>query len=108
MFTHLLGLFQPADMQSTELRRRLADAVAGELPSVVQDAFGALPEETALAGRGRWRNTPPDFAQIFMALRLAAIEPPDPDRMIVALHLNDAPRSAATGGSGTGCCGSST
>ena len=98
VFTHLLGLFQPADMQSSELRRQLADAVAGELPSVVQDAFGALPEETALAGRGRWRNTPPDFAQIFMALPLAAmIEPPDPDRMIVALHLNDAPRSADRG-----------
>ena len=94
VFTHLLGLFQPADMQSAVLKREFADAVAGELPSMVQDAIRELPEETALAGRGKWRNTPPDFAQIFLALPVTAVEPPDPDKLIVALHLDDAARSA--------------
>ena len=94
VFTHLLGLFQPADMQSAVLKREFADAVAGELPSMVRDAMGELPEETAVAGRGKWRNTPPDFAQIFLALPLTAVEPPDPDKLIVALHLDDAARSA--------------
>ena len=94
VFTHLLGLFQPADMQSAVLKHEFADAVAGELPSMVRDAMGELPEETAVAGRGKWRNTPPDFAQIFLALPLTAVEPPDPDKLIVALHLDDAARSA--------------
>ena len=53
MFTHLLGLFQPADMQSAVLKREFVDAVAGALPSMVQDAIGELPEETAFAGRGK-------------------------------------------------------
>ena len=94
VFTHLLGLFQPVDMQSAVLKREFADAVSGELPSMVQDAIGELPEETAFAGRGKWRGTPPDFAQIFLALPLTAVESPDPDKLIVALHLDDAARSA--------------
>ena len=94
VFTHLLGSFQPTDMQSAVLKREFADAVAGEVPSMVQDAIGELPEETAFAGRGKWRSTPPDFAQIFLALPLTAVEPPDPDELIVALHLDDAARSA--------------
>ena len=94
VFTHLLGLFQPADMQSAVLKREFADAVAGALPSMVQDAIGELPEETAFAGRGNWRDTPPDFAEVFLALPLTAVEPPNPDKLIVALHLDDAARSA--------------
>ena len=94
VFTHLLGLFQPTDMQSAVLKRELADAVAGALPSMVQDAMGEVPEETAFAGRGKWRGTPPDSAQIFLALPLTAVEPPDPDKLIVALHLDDAARNA--------------
>ena len=43
LFTHLLGLFQPADMRSPALRRGLADAVAGALPPALRDAFSALP-----------------------------------------------------------------
>ena len=94
VFTHLLGLFQPADMQSAVLKREFADAVARELPSMTRDAIGELPEETAFAGRGKWRGTPPDFAQVFLALPLTAVEPPEPDKLIVAVHLDDAARSA--------------
>ena len=90
VFTHLLGLFEPANMQTEDLKREFADAVAGALPPMLRDAFGTLPDETAHAGRGGWRNTPPALTQVFMALPLAAVEPPDPDRMMVALHLDDA------------------
>ena len=94
VFTHLLGLFQPADMQSAVLKREFADAVARELPSMTRDVIGELPEETAFAGRGKWRGTPPDFAQVFLALPLTAVEPPEPDKLIVTVHLDDAARSA--------------
>ena len=90
VFTHLLGLFEPANMQTEDLKREFADAVAGALPPMLRDAFGTLPDETAHAGRGGWRNTPPALTQVFMALPLAAVDPPDPDRMMVALHLDDA------------------
>ena len=89
VFTHLLGRFEPAEMQSAELEREFADAIAGALPPVLRDAFGTLPDETAHAGRGGWRNTPPALTQVFVALPLAAVEPPDPDGMMVALHLDD-------------------
>ncbi len=90
VFTHLLGLFDSANMRNAELKREFADAVAGALPPMLSDAFAALPDETAHAGRGGWRNTLPPHTQVFMALPLAAVEPPDPDRMMVALHLDDA------------------
>ena len=94
VFTRLLGLFQPVDMQSAVLKRELADAVARELPSMTRAAIGELPEETAFAGRGKWRGTPPHFAQVFLALPLTAVEPPEPDKLIAAVHLEDAARSA--------------
>jgi len=93
VFTYLLGLFEPRDMRSAELEREFTGAVAETLPSMLQDAFDELPEETARAGRGSWRNTPPDFAQVFMALPLAAVERPDPDGLLVVVHLDDAAQS---------------
>ena len=137
VFTRLLGLFEPADMQSAALKRELTEAAAAALPPMVQEVLGALPEETAFAGRGSWRDTPPDFAgrsnrrntpqetafagrgdwrdtpqetafagrgdwrdtppdlaRVFLALPLAAVDPPNPDQLVVALHLDDSARSA--------------
>ena len=94
VFTQTLSLFQPADMQSAALRREFTEAAARELPPMVQEVLGELPEETAFAGRGSWRGTPPDFAQVFLALPLAAVETPDPDQLVVVLHLDDSARSA--------------
>ena len=90
VFTRLLGLFEPANMRTADLEREFADAIAGALPPMLRDAFGTLPDETARAGRGGWRDTPPAHAQVFVALPLAAVESPDPDGMMVALHLDDA------------------
>lgn len=70
------------------------EAAARELPPMVQEVLGELPEETAFAGRGSWRDTPPDFAQVFLALPLAAVDPPDPDQLVVVLHLDDSAPSA--------------
>ena len=89
VFTELLGLFQPADMQSPALRARFLDAVK-QLPSAVQDRMADLPPETAYAGIGPWRGGEPDFVQLLVALPLAAVEAAEPDSMTVALHLNDA------------------
>ena len=94
VFTRLLGLFEPADMQSALLKRKFTEAAAEALPPMVQEVLGALPEETAFAGRGSWRDTPPDLARVFLALPLAAVDPPNPDQLVVALHLDDSARSA--------------
>ena len=90
VFTRLLGLFEPGNMTTADLKREFADATAGTLPAILQDAFGTLPDKTARAGRGSWRNTIPARTQVFVAIPLAAVEPPDPDSMMVALHLDDA------------------
>ena len=90
VFTRLLGLFEPGNMTTVDLEREFADAIAGTLPPMLRDAFGTLPDETARTGRGSWRNTVPAHTQVFVAIPLAAVEPPDPDSMMVALHLDDA------------------
>ena len=109
VFTRLLGLFEPADMQSASLKRELEEAAAEALPPMVQEVLGALPQETAFAGRGSWRDTsqetvfagrgdwrdtPPDCAQVFLALPLVAVDPPEPDQLVVVLHLDDSAHSA--------------
>ena len=96
VFTDLLRLFQPADMQGAELKRQFAQA-AMQLPPALRDAFDDLPKQTALAGRGKWRNTLPEFAQLLVALPLDAVETPEPEELIVALHLNDAAQSEHQG-----------
>ena len=96
MFTDLLRLFQAADMQSAELKRQFTQG-AMQLPPALREAFDDLPKQTALAGRGKWRNTLPDFAQLLLALPLDAVETPEPEELIVALHLNDAAQSEHQG-----------
>ena len=97
VFTDLLRLFLPADMRSPELRRQFTES-ARQLPPELGDAVADLPERTAFAGRGHWRKTPPEFAQILLALPLSALpqsdaESPKPDEMMAAVHLNDAAQS---------------
>ncbi|MCZ0945645.1 MAG: DEAD/DEAH box helicase [Gammaproteobacteria bacterium] len=88
LFTELLGLFQPAEMQSTALEARFFNFVK-QLPSPVQDQMADLPPETAYAGIGPWRGGEPEFVQLLVALPLAAVEAAEPDAMAVALHLDD-------------------
>ena len=52
VFTDLLRLFRPADMQSAELKRRFDDG-APRLPPAVRDTLDDLPAETAFARAGR-------------------------------------------------------
>ena len=91
-FTDLLRLFQSTDMRSADLMDRFVNT-AKQLPAALQETFASLPEETAYAGRGAWRNTPPEFAQLFVALPLDAVQTPEPNELIVALHLDDAGQS---------------
>ena len=90
VFTRLLGVFEPANMTTADLERAFADAIAGALPPTLRDVFGTLPDATARAGRGGWCNTAPAHTQVFGAVPLAAVDRPDPDGMMVALHLDDA------------------
>ena len=97
VFTELLRLFRPLEMQSAEMKRLFTEA-ALQLPEALREALSDLPSKTAFAGRGTWRHGPPDFAQLFLALPHTALprtgnEAPKPDEMVVALHLDDAAQS---------------
>ena len=87
VFTDLLRLFQPNNMQSEALRTRSIGAM-GRLSAALRDAWADLPEKTAFAGRGRWRGTPPHFTELLLALPPDALEHPDPTKLRVALHLD--------------------
>ncbi len=93
VFTELLRLFEPETMLDRGLRRALVESAEG-LPGAVRDVLSALPEGAALAGRGAWRGTPPDYAELFLVVPLDAIQAAEPNAMTVILHLNDA---ASTG-----------
>ena len=94
VFTRLLGLFEPGNMTTADLEREFSYAIAATMPPMLRDAFGTLPDETARAGRGGWRNTAPAHTYLFAAVPLAAVDRPDPDSMMVALHLDDSTPSA--------------
>ncbi len=93
IFTDLLRLFHPDNMRSADLMGQFTKATK-QLPASLKDTLAGLPAETAFAGRGAWRNTPPEFAQLFVALPLDAVETPEPNELIVALHLDDTGQSA--------------
>lgn len=93
VFTGLLRLFQPGDMQSEALRSRYIDAIR-RLPAALQDGWVNPPQNTVFAGRGRWRDTPPNFTELFLALPRDALEHADPTGFRVALHLDDTDTTA--------------
>ena len=88
VFTELLRLFQPANMQCKELPARCFD-FAQQLPEEFQDSLLALSGETLFAARGRWRSTPPNFVDLLLALPLDVLEHADPTQLRIAVHLND-------------------
>ena len=88
VFTELLRLIQPADLQSEALRNSLA-RTKRQLPSTIQAALDGLPETTVFGGRGRWCDMPPSFADLILALPLDGLEHPDSTELTVVLHLND-------------------
>ncbi|MCY4014381.1 MAG: DEAD/DEAH box helicase [Gammaproteobacteria bacterium] len=88
VFTELFCPFDHGSMTSPAMREAFLDAAA-QLTPAFRDALVDLPTSCAFAGRGEWRDTPPSFTQIFVALPLAAVETPEPGEMVVALHLDD-------------------
>ena len=105
MFTALIGLFEQRRMESgeprmlsPELRSRFDAAVESSLPGQVREAVEELARHevaddaqsrVALAGRGVWHGTAPRFADLFLALPLAAVRDGEPDDMAAIVHLHD-------------------
>ena len=91
IFTTLLGLFDQQRMRKPALRERFEEA-AGPLPGQLAEALADM-SDPAFGGAGAYLNesneTAP-FADIFLALPLAAIEPPDPTQLLAIAHLRDA------------------
>ena len=86
--THLLQLFQPANMRSDALRTRYVDAT-GPSRTALRDSLPEPPAESVFAGRGRWCGTPPNFAELLLTMPLDALVHGDPTELEVVLHLDD-------------------
>ena len=88
LFTALLGLFDQQRMLSAELRTRFQTATS-TLPGQVREALNDLDESVALAGKGAWLGASRTGFDLFLALPLAAVQPPEPDEMAAIIHLHD-------------------
>ena len=94
-FTALLGLFDSRRMRDPALRERFESAV-GTLPGQLVEALEDM-QDPAFGGAGAWLDESAPFADLLLALPLAAVERPDPTKLLAILHLRDdaASRNAA-------------
>ena len=88
IFTTLLGLFDSQRMKKPALRERFEKA-AGPLPGQLAEALADM-NEPAYGGTGAWLNDAGTFADLFVALPLNAVDPPDPTALLAIAHLRDA------------------
>ena len=87
IFTTLLGLFDRQRMQNPALRERFERA-ADPLPGQIAETLADL-HEPAFGGAGAWLDASTPFADLFLALPLAAVKTPDPTQLLAVLHLRD-------------------
>ena len=91
VFTALLGLFDSQRMRSPALRERFRRTVA--LPGQLAEMLADIDEPT-FGGAGAWLDESAPFENLPLALPLAAVDPPDPARLLAILHLDDDEASA--------------
>ena len=98
VFTALPGRFEQPRMLTGEMRSRFDEATTLALPGRVREALeelgrgelGDSPESRmAVGGGGVWLDTPPPFADLFLALPVQTIANREPDDMAAAMHLHD-------------------
>ena len=87
VFTALLGLFDSQRMRSPELSERFEHTV-GALPGQLAEMLAYIDEPT-FGGAGAWLDESAPFENLLVALPLAAVDPPDPARLLAILHLDD-------------------
>ena len=87
IFTALLGLFDSQQMRNPALRARFEKA-AGPLPGQLAETLADL-NDSAFGGTGGWLSNAASFADLFLALPLAAVESPDPTQLLAIAHLRD-------------------
>ena len=88
IFTTLLGLFDSQRMRNPALLERFKNAT-GALPGQLAEALTDM-NDPAYGGTGPWLADAGGFADVFLALPLSAIDPPDPTQLIAVAHLHDA------------------
>ena len=84
VFTELLGLFDPAHMQTEQARETFAEG-SGKLPPALREALRELPEATAFA-----TLDVAERVQLLLALPLEAVSAADAGALTATLHLDDA------------------
>ena len=87
IFTTLLGLFDSRHMRDVALLERFKNAT-GPLPGQLAEALADM-NDPAYGGTGPWLSDAGGFADVFLALPLSAIDPPDPTQLIAIAHLHD-------------------
>ena len=88
VFTEVLRAFQPAEMRTTDLRDRFADA-AERLPSALRATLAEQPEDAACACLPSENPMDSTAVSLLLALPLAAVKTPEPDDILVSLHIHD-------------------
>ena len=87
IFTALLGLFDSQQMKGPALRQRFERTV-GAIPGQIAETLADIDEPT-FGGTGTWLDESAPHENLFLALPLAAVDPPDPTRLLPILHLGD-------------------
>ncbi len=89
VFTALFRQFDRERMLEPELRQAFTASAEKASPGFVRDRLAELPEETCVAGRGRWNSESAGPVDLFLALPLDAVQGGEPDEVTAILHLHD-------------------
>ena len=89
VFTALFRQFDRERMLEPELRQAFTASAEKASPGFVRDRLTELPEQTCVAGRGRWTSESAGPVDLFLALPLAAVQAGEPDHAAAILHLHD-------------------
>ena len=104
VFTHLVGEFDRATMESPEFAQQFATAARAALPEAAVDFLSDGPSDSpaleahVFAGRGAWRASGKGqhagpfangLANLLLAMPPTALQRLDPDAMWAAIHLHD-------------------
>ena len=88
VFTEVLRAFQPAEMLTTDLRDQISDATE-RLPSALRAAFAEQLEDSACARLPSENPMGSAVISLLLALPIASVKTPEPDELLVSLHLHD-------------------
>ena len=89
VFTEVLRVFDQGEMNDPRFRAEFEKVTKERLPAQAIDAVAALSGQVFRAGRGQWRRSGGEFADLFVALSGGALQQGDSTQVFAAVHLHD-------------------